>query len=47
MPGYWVESLASRCARRRAAEARVRNKFPALMEGSSGWHQALAVQLRK
>lgn len=38
---------ASHCALRRKAEAQVRAKFPLLIEGSSGWHRALANRLNR
>lgn len=47
MPTWLMESTASRVARRKAAEAQVRAKFPRLIEGSSGWHRAIANRLRR
>lgn len=47
MPGCYIESLADKAARRKRAEAKVRAKFPNIIEGSSGWHRALANRLRR
>lgn len=48
MPGYGldVDPRAVRDRRRRAAQ-QVRAKFPNLIEGSSGWHRALANRLKR
>lgn len=47
MPGMDEEPLAIRIARRKAAEQQVRAKFPALIEGSSGWHRAVENRVRR
>lgn len=39
-------TLAQRIARRKAAQAKVRAKFPALIEGSNGWNRALSAYLK-
>lgn len=47
MPTWYVESYASVCARRKVAEAKVRAKYPNIIEGSNGWHRALSARMRK
>lgn len=49
MPGNtdWCEYPHELVAHRKRAEAAVRTKFPNLIEGSSGWHRALANRLQR
>lgn len=44
---WLVESTWSVMQRRKIAEAAVREKFPNIIEGSSGWTRAVANRLRR
>lgn len=47
MPTYGHDDTQEVIRRRNAARERVRRKFPALMEGSTGWGRAMQNELRK
>jgi len=47
MPTLGYGDPIEQMERLRRAKARVRAKFPLLIEGSSGWYRALKVQRRK
>jgi hypothetical protein len=41
MPGLGVDSYDIQVELRKAAEEKIRRKFPNLIEGSSGWWRAM------
>ena len=48
MPGWDIDNDPREATKRRkAAEKRVLQKYPAILVGSSGWHRALSNQLKK